>query len=165
MKRACTGNLQNQLQNVIWAKPGPEQDAAIVVDSAGFPYVGAGMNACTRDLARFGQMMMQQGEYNREQIVPKDWIDDTCYADDQARANLAVSDDGAMMPGGHYRNQVWVANADHGILVAIGIHGQVIHINMRPQVVIVKFSTHPESVDSLLFQVVFMAMRALSNSV
>jgi CubicO group peptidase (beta-lactamase class C family) len=165
LERAGAASLQDQLQNEIWTKLGPEQDAAIVVDSAGFPYVGAGMNACTRDLARFGQMIMQQGEYNGEQIVPKNWIDDTRYANDDARANFAASDYGAMMPGGHYRNQVWVENAEQGILVAIGIHGQIIHINMKTQVVIVKLSTHPESADGPLFQDGFMAMRALSESV
>ena len=46
LERAGQGSLQEQLQNEIWRKLGPEQDAAIVVDSVGFPYVGAGMSAC-----------------------------------------------------------------------------------------------------------------------
>jgi hypothetical protein len=121
------------------------------------------MNACARDLARFGQMIIQQGEYNGQQIVPQQWIDDTRNANDQAKINFAQSDYGAMMPGGHYRNQVWVEDADKGVLVAIGIHGQVIYMNMQTQVVIVKLSTHPESASSL-FQDGFIAMRALSES-
>lgn len=164
LERAGQSSLQDQLQNDIWRKLGPEQDAAIVLDSAGFPYVGAGMNACARDLARFGQMIIQQGEYNGEQVVPTDWIHDTRHADDQARINFARSDYGAMFPGGHYRNQVWVEDAEKGILVAIGIHGQVIYMNMRTQVVIVKLSTHPESASSL-FQDGFLAMRAISESI
>ena len=68
-----------------------------------------------------------------------------------------------MMPGGHYRNQVWVEDADKGVLVAIGIHGQVIYMNMQTQVVIVKLSTHPQP-SSSLFQDGFIAMRALSES-
>jgi CubicO group peptidase (beta-lactamase class C family) len=163
LERADRGSLQNQLQNEIWQKLGPQQDAVIVVDSAGFPYVGAGMNACARDLARFGQMIIQQGEYNGEQIVPRQWIDDTRHANDQARINFAQSDYGTMMPGGHYRNQVWVEDANKGILVAIGIHGQVIYMNMQTQVVIVKLSTHPES-SSSLFQDGFIAMRAVAAS-
>jgi len=163
LERAGSSSLQDQLQNEIWRKLGPEQDAAIVVDSTGFPYVGAGMNACARDLARFGQMMIQQGEYNGEQIVPLDWINDTRHANDDARTNFAQSDYGAMMPGGHYRNQVWVEDAEKGILVAIGIHGQVIYMNMQSQVVIVKLSTHPESAGPL-FQDGFIAMRAISES-
>lgn len=165
LEQAGPASLADQLQNDIWRKLGPEQDAAIVVDPTGFPYVGAGMNACARDLARFGQMMIQQGAYNGEQIVPRQWIDDTRYADDQARANFAQSDYGAMLPGGHYRNQVWVENADKGILVAIGIHGQVIYMNMQTQVVIVKLSTHPEPADAGIFNDGFMAMRAISQSI
>lgn len=164
LERAGANSLQDQLQNEIWQKLRPEQDAAIVVDRAGFPYVGAGMNACARDLARFGQMIIQQGQYNGEQIVPENWIDDTRYADAQARANFAESDYGAMFPGGHYRNQVWVEDAEKGILVAIGIHGQIIYMNMKTQVVIVKLSTHPESAGPL-FQDGFKAMRAIVESI
>jgi len=164
LERAGSADLQEQLQNEIWKKLGAEQDAAIVVDNAGFPYVGAGMNTCARDLARFGQMIVQQGQFNGEQIVPKDWINDTRYADAQAKSNFAASNYGRMMPGGHYRNQVWVENVEKGILVAIGIHGQVIHMNMQTQVVIVKLSTHPESANAELFQDGFLAMSALSQS-
>ena len=164
IERAGQGSLAELLQNEIWRKLGPEQDAAIVVDRVGFPYVGAGMSACARDLARFGCMIVQQGEYNGEQIVPRQWIDDTRHADDQAKINFAASDYGAMMPGGHYRNQVWVEDAEKGVLVAIGIHGQVIYMNMQTQVVIVKLSTHPESA-SALFQDGFMAMRAISATI
>ena len=57
-------NLQNLLEEKLWQKLGTEQDAAIVVDNSGFPYMGAGMNACARDLARFGQMIAQGGFFN-----------------------------------------------------------------------------------------------------
>lgn len=162
LERAGSGSLQDQLQSRIWQKLGPERDAAIVVDSSGFPYVGAGMNACALDLARFGQMIIQQGQYNGEQIVPTDWIKDTRYADDQTKSNFAQSEYGALFPGGHYRNQVWVEDAEKGILVAIGIFGQIIYMNMQTQVVIVKLSTHPEPA-GLLFRDSFIAMRALSE--
>jgi CubicO group peptidase (beta-lactamase class C family) len=52
--------LQELLQTEIWSKLGPEQDASIVVDRTGFPYVGAGMSVCPRDLARFGQLVINQ---------------------------------------------------------------------------------------------------------
>jgi len=54
----------------------------------------------------------------------------------------------------------WVEAA----VVAIGIHGQVIYMNMQTQVVIVKLSTHPEPA-SALFQDSFVAMRAISEAV
>ena len=81
------------------------------------------------------------------------------------QAGFRLGSDGAMLPGGHYRNQVWAENADKGILVAIGIHGQVIYMNMQTQVVIVKLSTHPEPAEAGIFNEGFMAMRAISQSI
>jgi CubicO group peptidase (beta-lactamase class C family) len=40
----------------IWHKPGTEEDAHVMADSAGTPQQGAGLNAAARDLARFGEM-------------------------------------------------------------------------------------------------------------
>lgn len=157
--------LQNLLYTELWSKLGPEQDLAIVVDKTGFPYVGAGGNACTRDLARFGQMILNQGELNGKQIVPAKWIEDTRYGDATSKTLFAASDYGKMLPGGHYRNQTWVQNADQGAFFAIGIHGQTIHVNMSTGVVIVKLSSHPESADNRIFQDTFMAIDALSAAV
>ena len=69
-ERAAGVNLQNLLEEKNWQKLGTDQDAAIVADNSGFPYMGAEMNACARDLARFGQMIAQGGLLNGEQIIP-----------------------------------------------------------------------------------------------
>ena len=74
--------VQELLEKHIWQKLKTEQDAVIVVDKTGLPFAGAGMNASTRDLARFGQMILNDGIYEREQIVPKEWIDSTRMGDD-----------------------------------------------------------------------------------
>ena len=74
IERVTGTKVQDLLEERIWQKLGPEQDAVIVVDRAGFPYVGAGMSACARDLARFGQMLLGNGAYNGEQIVPARWV-------------------------------------------------------------------------------------------
>jgi CubicO group peptidase (beta-lactamase class C family) len=164
LERATQTSVPALLQHRLWSNLGPEQDACIVVDRDGFPYVGAGMNACTRDLARFGQMVLQQGYFNGQQIVPATWIDDTRFADDQTKSNFAASDYGDMFPGGHYRNQFWVSDAQRGVLVAIGIHGQTIHMNMSTETVIVKFSSHPESAAMEIFADTFAAMDAISET-
>jgi CubicO group peptidase (beta-lactamase class C family) len=165
LERVSGRPLQELLQTELWSRLGPEQDAAIVVDRTGFPYVGAGMNACARDLARFGQMMVQQGSFNGEQIVPTAWISDTRYADDHARAIFAASEYGEFMPGGHYRNKVWVRDSERGVLIAIGIHGQIIYMDMSNGVVIVKLSSQPESADIPIFSDTFAAMAAISDAI
>lgn len=164
-ERAGGRKLQNLLQSELWGRLGPEQDAVIIVDQAGFPYVGAGMSACARDLARFGQMLTQKGKFNGTQIVPATWIKDVLQVDDHCRRIFADSEYGDFIPGGHYRNKLWVKDADKGVLLALGIHGQIIYMDQSNDVVIVKLSSQPESVLIEMFQDNFAAMDAISAAV
>ena len=163
IEKATNKRVQDLLEKHLWQKLKTEQDAVIVVDKTGLPFVGAGMNACTRDLARFGQMILNDGLYEEEQIVPKEWIDSTRIADDGYRERFAKSDHGEMLPGGHYKNKMWVANLDE--MMCIGIFGQIIHINRNTGTVIVKFSSFPEPADELMFANSFILLATISNSV
>ena len=163
IERATNKRVQDLLEKHLWQKLKTEQDAVIVVDKTGLPFVGAGMNACTRDLARFGQMILNDGLYEEEQIVPKQWIDSTRIGDDGYRERFAKSDHGEMLPGGHYKNKMWVANSDE--MMCIGIFGQTIHINRNTGTVIVKFSSFPEPADELMFANSFILLATISNSV
>jgi CubicO group peptidase (beta-lactamase class C family) len=164
IERAKGISVGDLLEQYIWQKLGAEQDAAIVVDSIGFPYLGAGMNACARDLARFGQMILANGFFHGQQVVPVTWIEDTRHADENCKQLFAESSYAAMLPGGHYRNQVWVGDPTQGILMCIGIHGQTIHINMSTGVVIVKLSSHPRPDDEFIFNDTFRGLNDLSVS-
>ena len=110
VERATNENLKDLLEKHIWHKLKTEQDAVIVVDKEGLPFAGAGMNACARDLARFGYMILNDGAYEGEQIVSKEWIDSTREGGDGYKERFADSDHGEMLPGGHYKNYMWVAN-------------------------------------------------------
>ena len=77
---------------------------------------------------------------------------------------MAESDYAEMLPGGHYQNKMWVADPNRGVLMAIGIHGQTVHINMKKSVVIVRLSTHPETADMDLFGDTIQAMNALLDA-
>lgn len=165
LERATGTPLPELLQSRLWSRLGPEQDACIVVDRVGFPYVGAGMNASTRDLARFGQMIVGRGALGGDQIVPGDWLDDMRYGEPHSADLLAASEYAEVLPGGHYRNQFWVSDAERGILLCIGIYGQTIHVNMTAGTVMVKFSSHPEPADMPLFLDTFAALDALSESI
>ena len=140
-----------------------KQDAVIVVDKEGLPFAGAGMNACARDLARFGQMILNDGVHEGEQIVSKEWIDSTRKGDDGYKERFARSDHGEMLPGGHYKNYMWVVNPEE--MMCIGIYGQTIHINRNTGVVIVKFSSFPEPAEELMFANSFVLLATVSNSV
>lgn len=109
----------------IIAPLGPEASPYYLTDGEGVSFVLGGLNLTTRDYARFGQMVLQNGEWQGRQVVPADWLA-------AATAHQA--------PGGAgYGYQWWVPidNAAHGgDYFAHGIYGQYIYINPARQVVI-----------------------------
>jgi CubicO group peptidase (beta-lactamase class C family) len=42
--------------------------------SGGWTDTGGGLNLMHRDMAKIGQMMLQKGEWNGEQLIPEDWV-------------------------------------------------------------------------------------------
>ncbi|MEM9515606.1 MAG: serine hydrolase [Actinomycetota bacterium] len=129
------------LETRVWQPLGCENDASLVVDPTGFAYMGAGLSASARDLARFGDMLCNNGRANGTQIVPADWIESTLRGSDLLRAQFAAGAYADTSPGGHYHNQVW-ANDGLGILVCSGIHGQLILVERATKTVVVALSTH-----------------------
>lgn len=123
----------------IWSRLGAEQDAYFMIDSAGIEFAGAGLNMGLRDMARFGEMMRLNGQYNGQQIVPKAAIDDIRFGGDP----VAFPKSYTTMPGWAYRNMWWVSNNEHGAYSARGIHGQAIYIDPKAEMVIARFASFP----------------------
>ena len=43
----------------------------MMIDSLGTPFSAGGLNLSLRDAARFGQTLLQQGQCQGEQVIPK----------------------------------------------------------------------------------------------
>ncbi len=164
LERAMGARLATLLETEIWSRLATQHDAAIVVDSVGFPYVGAGMNATARDLANFGLMMINDGVLDGTQVVPAAWIADTATGDSTSRSCFAKGAYGAFLPGWHYRNQVWVASSEPAVMLAIGIHGQLVYMDKARDLVTVMLSSQPQPMDLLLGQNTFTAMSIIGSS-
>lgn len=150
LERAMGGRLATLLETEIWSRIAAQHDAAIVVDPSGFPYVGAGMNACARDLANFGLMLINDGALNGRQVVPAAWIADTVNGDRTSKECFAKGAYGDDAPGWHFRNQMWVASSDPAVMLTIGIHGQYVFMDKGRDLVIVMLSSQPEPFDLAL---------------
>ncbi|MEX0285230.1 MAG: serine hydrolase domain-containing protein [Paracoccaceae bacterium] len=73
--RGATGrSVAELLSEKIIAPLGLEQDGYYLTDGAGAAFVLGGLNFTTRDYARFGEMIRQNGLYGGTQVVPADWI-------------------------------------------------------------------------------------------
>jgi len=135
-----TGRTLAQLTSErIWSKLGAEGDAFYSVDSIGTASGGGGLSTTLRDLARFGEMMRLGGFYNGQQIVPKAVVEDIqrgASREDFAKAGYKT------LPGWSYRNMWWISHNENGAYTARGIHGQVIWIDPKAEMVIARYASH-----------------------
>lgn len=150
LERATNTDFSELLSRELWSKLGAERDAYILLDGYQAAYTDPGLNTTLRDLGRFAQMMLQNGIFNGQRIVPEEWIHDIRRNGDQnAWKNGASYDREEKAPGfknGSYRSYWYVTDLATGRYEARGLAGQLIVIDPRANVVIVKFSSNPTPV-------------------
>ena len=113
-ERAAGVHMATLLSRLIWQRLGMENDAYIAIDSAGAAIHDGGLCATARDVARLGQLLLDDGRAaSGEQVLPEGWTRDVLAgAADGKDAFAATSGFDTGMPGGHYRHQFWVPFAD-----------------------------------------------------
>ncbi len=126
----------------IWRQLGAEQDAYYTVDSIGTPFAGGGMNAGLRDLARFGEILRNNGQFAGRQILPKAVVDDIRRGSDRSHFAKAGY---TLLQGWSYRDMWWVTHNEHGAFMARGVHGQAIYIDPKAEMVIARFASNPQA--------------------
>lgn len=133
---------QEVLSERIWSKLGAEQDADMIVDSAGMPFAAGGLNATTRDMARFGEAIRLGGRYNGVQIIP-------AHVVAKIRAGASKADFAKAgyktLPGWSYKSQWWISHNGNGAFSARGVHGQAIYIDPAAEMVIARFASNPKA--------------------
>jgi len=127
--RGATGrSVPDLMQEKLIEPMGLEQSPYILTDGIGVGFVLGGLNLTTRDYARFGQMVLQNGHWNGRQIVPEAWIK-------QSILPSAKTKPGKIGYGYHW----WVPKGavPGQEVMARGIYGQYIYIDIRSGVVVV----------------------------
>ncbi|MEM1113864.1 MAG: serine hydrolase [Pseudomonadota bacterium] len=158
--RASGKDFVQHLSERIWKPLGMEQEADMMVDSVGTPLAAGGLNLGLRDAARFGQLMLQDGSYGGEQIIPKAVVDSISAGGDRARFKPAGY---KTLPGGSYRSQWWVLHNANGAYSARGIHGQAIYIDPAAQMVIARFASFPVSANAAIDPTSLPAYQAVAD--
>ncbi len=144
---AVTGQRYHEVLSAqLWSKLPTQDDAGITVDPGGFAFANGGFACTTRDLARFGQLLLDRGAVGGRQVVPEAFVADILRGG--VRAAAAGSHFQAVHPQGSYRSQWWVTGDDHGVVYGAGIHGQYLWVDPSADVVIAKFGAHPEAVSA-----------------
>jgi CubicO group peptidase (beta-lactamase class C family) len=155
LERVTAKRLPELLSEELWQKMGAYENACFTVDSAGFATADGGLNACLRDYARFGQLMLEDGGG----IIPLEWV----KATRTGRHGHFEGRYASTLPGGAYRNMFWIdGTADHALL-ARGVFGQLIYINHVTGVVVAKFSSWPDFVAPELETATLNAIHAIED--
>jgi len=130
------------MSELLWSRTGAQCDATIGVDTAGTGLFDGGINACLRDMIRFGALFLRDGvSLTGQQVVPEAWIADTLGGGPDSRQAFAASPDDTRMPGGMYRNQVWFPYPGNNVVLCQGMCGQMVYVNRAAEVVAAKLST------------------------
>lgn len=131
--RRATGRSLHELFNETYGKHlGFGKAPYYLTDGENTAFALGGLNMRTRDYAKFGQLFLQLGNWQDEDVVPPEWV-----VESTVHTAPGLSDRGV-----GYGYQWWVPmpqeGPNEGDFFAVGIYGQYIYVNPRANMVIAK---------------------------
>ncbi len=131
--------LREYLYKRIWSKIGTESDAYYIADKTGTDMALGGLNATLRDFSKFGQLYLNEGSWDGEQIIPKSWVLKSHTPD--APHLMPNAGDLSSSEWG-YGYQWWIPGDPLTDYTAHGIFNQFIYVDPVSNVVIAKTSSN-----------------------
>ncbi len=127
IRGATDRNIPDLMSDKILRHLGLEQDGYYITDGQDVAFVLGGMNFTTRDFARFGQVVLQDGQRDGQQLIPADWLA-------EATQPSAPTEPGKI----GYGYQWWIpVGAHEGEFLARGVYGQYMYFDQSRGVLIV----------------------------
>lgn len=133
-------SLGEYMEEKLWKKLGAAHDAYWTLNN-GKELAMGGLSISLRDYALFARLYLNEGNYNGEQIVAKEWVRDSLDIS-QEYSRPGANQDAYNAIG--YGYQWWIPEGDKGEFMAIGVYGQWIYVNPSKRVIIVKTSADPD---------------------
>ena len=162
LERASGIRFADLLSTLLWQPMGAQCSAYITVDRFGAPRCAGGICTTTMDLARVGQLIVQNGRRNDTPIIPACWIEDMLGGGDPrawAAGDLISYFGGRTM---HYRSK-WYVLRDRDIALGLGVYGQNVFVNKAKEVVIAKVSSQAPPLDKDLIDLTITFVEAMSD--
>ena len=125
------------------------------MDSAGNARPAGGMCATLRDIAGIGHLVL----HGDNDVVPASWIDDILNNGSQEAFNAGAWRGFNKIFGNLVYRSGWLANSESKVLMAIGVHGQMLFADRKNGIVMAKTSSQPERVDSMKTALTALAFR------
>lgn len=161
LTRVTGSPLERIVSDEFWSFLGAEGQAYYMLDTAGFAWATGGLSTTAPDLARFGLLMLQEGQINGRRVFPATVVTDIRRnGDTKAFVRGSHAD---LYPEGAYRNYWWIINDDDDAYMAKGIFGQYIYINPQKDTVVVRFASEKVSADRERMKRVEAAFKAIAT--
>lgn len=128
LQKALNGKTITQyLQEKLWTPMNMEYDASWSIDrkNNGIEKTFCCVNARARDFAKIGRLYMNNGNWNGQQLVPKQWVTQSLTTE---TSHGGVS---------YYKYQWWFPTS-LGDFTAQGFLGQYIYVNPAKKIIIVR---------------------------
>lgn len=142
LERATGQPVSQYLSEKIWSPMGAEFSGSWSLDENGFEKMESGINGRAIDFAKFGYLVLNEGNINDQQIVPQTWIQEATRSDPQRNGSYYPTDFHENLPGGFYKYMWWGksrdAEAQDDDISAIGNHGQFIYVSPSRNLIIVR---------------------------
>jgi CubicO group peptidase (beta-lactamase class C family) len=159
IERAAGRRYADLMSDLIWKPMGAARSAYITVDRLGAPRCAGGMCTTVPDLARVGQLLIEDGSRAGSEIIPSPWIDDITENGDPdawAAGSFVEYFPAVSM---HYRSQWYTQRGPVPLLMGLGIHGQYLFVDRQRKIVIAKVSSQDLPLDP---SHITLTMRAVS---
>jgi CubicO group peptidase (beta-lactamase class C family) len=134
------------LADRLWAPMGARGGASVTVDGVGAARAAGGVSVTARDLARFGQLVLDGGiTADGRELVPRGWVED--MRRNGNRDAWVRGGDAHVFENGRYRSCWYDVGDERGSFCGIGIHGQWLWIDPTSRIVLAKMSSRPAPSD------------------
>jgi len=161
IERATGRRYADLMSELLWKPAGAERSGYITVDRLGAPRCAGGMCVTLRDLARIGQLILEDGRRGATQVIPRTWIEDIATNGDPAAWAAGSFAEYFQHAEMHYRSKWYVLRGAKPLLFGLGIHGQHLFVDRAAGLVIAKASSQALPVDVELIRVTLAAVARL----
>ena len=164
LQEVTNKSISQYLYNKIWNPLGMEDSAYFILDDVKDEFALGGLNATLRDYAKFGLLYLQNGRWNDNQIISKQWIEDSHSTDG---IHLVPGERETSSNPWAYGYQWWVPGFPDTDYTASGVYNQYIYIDPLSEIVIAKTSSNYKYTSELqMSKDMHMAMfRAIANHI
>ncbi|GAA4013573.1 serine hydrolase [Streptomyces plumbiresistens] len=156
-ERAAGMSLAQLVSTYVWGPMGAESDGDMLLDHHGAARASGGLCATARDMARIGHLLIGDGPDG----AGRSTADLLRPGDRGAWATGTLAD---FMPGAAYRSFWYQPNGTPDVLLAAGIHGQRIYVDVSRRVVVAQQASLPEAYDHRTWTETLPAFESLARA-